>query len=311
MSGFSVIIPVYNASKFIEKAVNSALYFDEVQEIILVEDKSSDNSLGICEQLVLHNSRIKLYQHPDKGNHGAGASRNLGMEKANSEFIAFLDADDFYLPNRFEAEKEIFKDLRIEGVFGGLGTEYLTEKGKEEFQNKFKNTDLTTVNFSAEGEDVFRGLLGLTPKTFGTFFHLNTLTVRRSSIIKNNLRFNQNLRVHQDSDFIIKLAYHSYLKSGIINKAVAVRGVHDDNRITKIKTYSKQYNERQYLLWKSLYEWSKMQDLDNHTLRRLYLQYKAFELSLCSPVHKIIKLIPVIIRNPEILKTKYRFTFTH
>jgi glycosyltransferase involved in cell wall biosynthesis len=67
----SVIIPVYNASEFLEKAVDSALQFEEVKEIVLVEDKSTDNSLEICQKLVLKDSRIKLYQHPDKGNHGA------------------------------------------------------------------------------------------------------------------------------------------------------------------------------------------------------------------------------------------------
>jgi hypothetical protein len=54
--------------------------------------------------------------------------------------------------------------------------------------------------------------------------------------------------VHQDSDFIIKLAYHCHLKTGNITEAVAMRGIHDDNRITKIVKYSPQYNQRQFLM---------------------------------------------------------------
>lgn len=307
----SVIIPVYNASEFLEKAVDSALQFDEVKEILLIEDKSTDDSLEVCTKLTLKDSRIKLHQHSDKGNHGAGASRNLGLEKANSEFISFLDADDYYLPNRFEAEKEIFKDSKIEGIFGAIGVEYLSEKGKEEFQNKFKNISLTTVNFPAEGKDVFKGLLGLTPKVFGTFFHLNALTVRRSALKKNNLRFNENLRVHQDSDFIIKLAYHCHLTSGIIDKAIAVRGIHDNNRITKIVRYSKDYNQRQFLLWNSLYEWSKSVELDSDANQHIYLQKKAFELAVKKGFSKAINLFTTVIGNPSILKTRYRFTYTH
>mgnify|MGYP001193064733 FL=1 len=311
MLEISVIIPVYNAAEFLERAVNSALQFDEVKEIVLIEDKSTDRSLEICQKLVSQNPRIKLYQHPDKGNHGAGASRNLGLEKAQHEFIAFLDSDDHYLPNRFDVEKTIFTDPKVEGTFGAIGVEYLSEKGKEEYQVKFKNATLTTVNYPAEGEEVFRGLLSLTPKTFGTFFHLNALTVRKSSIHKNNLRFNEQLRVHQDSDFIIKLAHTCYLKSGNITEAVAVRGVHDNNRITKIKIYSKEYNERQLLLWNSLYEWSKTKKLDKEVKQRIYLQKKAFEISLKTGLTKILDVFFTALQTPDILKTRYRFTYTN
>ncbi|WP_312389427.1 glycosyltransferase family 2 protein [Chryseobacterium sp.] len=305
----SVIIPVYNASAFLEKAVNSALQFNEVKEIVLVEDQSTDHSLEICKRLAAENSRIKLFQHPDKGNHGAGATRNLGIEKAACEFIAFLDSDDYYLPNRFEKEKQLFNQLEIEGVFGAIGIEYLSEKGKEEFQSKFKNISLTTVNYPAEGKEVFRGLLGLSPKTFGTFFHLNALTIRKSSIEKYNLRFNKDLRVHQDSDFIIKLSYFCHLKSGIIDQAIAIRGVHDDNRITKIKKYSKEYNQRQFLLWKSLYDWAIFNDLSNEYQQKIYLNYKSYNLALKAGMNKYFSILTEIVKNPTILKTKYRFTY--
>jgi glycosyltransferase involved in cell wall biosynthesis len=305
----SVIIPVYNASEFLEKAVDSALPFEEVKEIVLIEDQSTDNSLEICRKLVLKDSRIKLYQHPDQGNHGAGATRNLGLEKAGCEFISFLDADDHYLPNRFDAEKEIFKEQKAEGVFGAIGVEYLSEKGRKEFEDKFKNVSLTTVNFPAEGEEVLKGLLGLTPKVFGTFFHLNTLTIRKTALVKNNLRFNENLRVHQDSDFIIKLASHCYLKSGIIDNAIAIRGVHDNNRITKIIRYSPQYNERQFLLWKSLYEWADAHPLPPDCKRKIYLTYKSFDLSLKTGFNKYFCTFLELIKNPQILKTQYRFTY--
>ncbi len=309
MLKISVIIPVYKAEAFLKKAVESALQHDEVTEILLIEDASPDNSLQICEELVAKFEKVKLFQHPDKGNHGAGASRNLGLEKASQEFVAFLDADDYYLPNRFEAEKEIFKNEKIEGVFGAIGTEFLSEKGKIEFQEKFKNTELTTVNFAAEGEEVFKGLLGLTPKIFGSFFHLNALTIRNESLKKNQLKFNENLRVHQDSDFIIKLSFLTHLKSGIIDKAVAIRGVHDDNRITKIVRYSAKYNERQFLLWKSLFEWSKTQNLQSDAREKISLQYKAFDLSLKKGLSKYLLILLNIIKNPKILQSRYRFTF--
>ncbi|WP_228459190.1 glycosyltransferase family 2 protein [Chryseobacterium carnipullorum] len=165
----SVIIPVYNAEKYVSKAVESALQFREVEEVILIEDQSPDNALMICRELSLKYDRVKLFQHPDQGNHGAGSSRNLGIEKSSSDFIAFLDADDYFLPNRFDAERVLFKDPRIEGVFNAIGTEFLTEKGEEDFLSNINDEYLLTVNYPAEGQEVFKGLLGQTPKKFGTF----------------------------------------------------------------------------------------------------------------------------------------------
>lgn len=303
----SVVVPVYNASLFLRKAVESALQFDEVKEIILAEDLSTDNSLAICRQLAIEHTRIKLYQHPDKGNHGAGATRNLGIDNASSEFIAFLDADDYYLPNRFDAEKEIFRDSKIEGVFGALGIEYLSEKGRIEFQNKFKDTTLTTVNFPAEGEEVFKGLIGVSERVFGSFFHLNTLTIKKSSLMKNEIRFNKNLRVHQDSDLIIKLAYHCYLKSGIIDAAVAIRGVHDDNRITKIKPYSKKFYHNNFLLQESLYSWSRSTSMKKEYSKKIKLDYLTFMIANKTGIAKWIYFIKTALFYPEITKTRYRF----
>lgn len=305
----SVIIPVYNAEKFVSQAVKSALQFEEVYEVILVEDKSPDQALRVCEQLAEEYDRVKLYQHPDKGNHGAGPTRNLGIEKSTGDFISFLDADDYYLPNRFDAEKELFKDSKIDGVFNAIGTEYLTEKGKEEFESKFKETSLSTVNYPAEGEEVFKGLLGLTTKTFGTSFHLNSLTIRKESLEPHHIRFNKDLRVHQDTEFIIKLAYHCHLKTGCIDKAVAIRGVHDNNRITKIIKYSPQYNQRQFLLWSSLNSWASDNQIPSEPRKRIYLIYKSFDLSLKKGFVKYCNILGEVLKNPEILKTKYRFTY--
>jgi glycosyltransferase involved in cell wall biosynthesis len=171
----SVIIPVYNAKKYVSKAVDSALQFKEVEEIILIEDGSPDNALIVCRELAQKHDRVQLFQHPDKKNHGAGSSRNLGIEKASKDFIAFLDADDYFLPNRFDAEKELFKDPEIEGVFNAIGTEFLTEKGKEDFLSNINDNHLLTVNYPAEGHEVFRGLLGkhlLHLAVFSLWMHL-------------------------------------------------------------------------------------------------------------------------------------------
>lgn len=307
MLNISVVIPVYNAEELLEKAVDSTLQFSEVREVLLIEDKSPDNSLEVCKKLVAKDSRVKLFQHSDKGNHGAGATRNLGLEKATQDFIAFLDSDDYYLPNRFDAEKEIFKDEKIEGVFGALGTEFLSEKGQKEFQQKFKETTLTTVKYPAEGEDVFLGITGF-KEDFGLFFHLNTLTFRRRILANENIKFNEALKIHQDMDFIIKLAHYAYLKTGNISSAVAIRGVHDDNRITKVKQYSTQFYQNIYKLYTSLYFWSANQKGISPSAKKLIkLRYMAFKTANKNGVSKYAFFGWKSIFNPMLLKTRYRF----
>lgn len=303
----SVIIPVYNASQYLAKAVHSALQFPEVAEIILAEDGSTDNSLLVCEKLAADFPTVKLVRHEDLGNHGAGAARNLGLKHAVYNYVAFLDADDYYLPNRFEAEKKYFQRQEIHGVFGALGIEYLSEKGKTAFQEKFKANTLTTVNFPAEGKEVFRGLIDLTPAFFGSFFHLNTLTVQRKILHEKNIGFNENLRVHQDSDFILKLAYHSFLKTGIIDQPIAIRGVHDENRITKIKTYSSEFYRKKLLFHQSLYEWSEKNVAEKDFRKKIKLDYLSFKTANQKGIKKYISYVFFVLQNPQLLRTRYRF----
>ncbi|CAA7392622.1 glycosyltransferase family 2 protein [Chryseobacterium fistulae] len=126
----TVIIPVYNSEHYIGRAVESALQFEEVMEVLLIEDQSPDNALEVCHNLTEQYDRVKLFQHSDRGNHGAGASRNLGIENARGDFLAFLDSDDYYLPNRFDREKELFQNPEVDGVYGALGVEYYSEYAK-------------------------------------------------------------------------------------------------------------------------------------------------------------------------------------
>jgi len=97
----SVIIPVYNAARFIEKTISSVLLQPEVRELILVDDGSQDRSLIILRTAATKDKRIKVYWHEGHANRGPGASRNLGLAHANSSWISFLDADDYLLPGRF------------------------------------------------------------------------------------------------------------------------------------------------------------------------------------------------------------------
>ncbi|MFP3595974.1 glycosyltransferase family 2 protein [Chryseobacterium sp. SIMBA_029] len=273
----SIIVPVYNAEKFVSQAVESALQFEEVHEVILVEDKSPDNALLVCQELAEKHSRVKLYQHPDKANHGAGASRNLGIQNATGDFIAFLDADDYYLPNRFDAEKELFKNEAVEGVYGAIGVHYYSEKAKEQYYRVFGDR-LTTVYKKHDPKDVFPGQLNMRG-TFG-LFSIDALTIRKSALKKMEFFFKTHLKLHQDTEFLFRLSYYLDLYPGILDKAVAIRGVHENNRITKIDSREVKPATTRVVLWKEVNHWAEHEaTLPKEIKLHIKRVYRSFEIA--------------------------------
>ena len=295
----SVITPVYNAEKFVTQAVESALQFDEVYEVILVEDQSPDNALQVCAALAEKYDRVKLFQHPDKGNHGAGASRNLGLEKATGDFIAFLDADDYYLPNRFDAEKELFKNPEVEGVYGAIGVHYYSEKAKNQFYSLFGDR-LTTVYKNHPPKDVFRGQLGM----LGSFglFSIDALTVRKSALDqKLSPMMKTHLRLHQDTEFLFRLSYYLDLYPGILDNAVANRGVHESNRITQVDSGRIKPSLSRVMLWEEINNWSQ-NELSVSEDIKLHIQrmHRSFEIANAPFVKKwgmILKYLAIDFRS--------------
>src|SRR3989344_2966502 len=96
----SIIIPAYNAEKYIGRAIKSALSqaYDNL-EIIVVDDGSLDRTREIAESF--KDSRVKyLYQQ----NRFQGAARNYGIRESKGEYITFLDADDMYMPGKVERQ---------------------------------------------------------------------------------------------------------------------------------------------------------------------------------------------------------------
>lgn len=303
----TAIIPVYNAAAFIEKAVESVLQFPEVKEILLVEDGSKDNSFVICQKLAEKYEIVKLITHPDHENRGVSASRNLGIDNATQEFITFLDADDYWLPNRFDAEREIFKDPKIDGVFGALSTEFISEQGKAEYLNKFGNHGLTTVNFAAEGKEIFHNLVA-EPNTFGSSFSLIALTIRKTAISNPTLRLSPQLSIGEDKEFIIRLAYNKHLKTGIIDTPVANRTAHDSNSITKIPNYSGNAFNHQAMLYKSLYLWAnKEKNFPLQTKKLFKLKYLSARIASKAGIKKYMLFAGYTLINPTLLKTRYRY----
>jgi glycosyltransferase involved in cell wall biosynthesis len=116
MPYFSIIIPVYNKARFISTTLKSVLNqsFPDF-ELIIINDGSTDNSED--EILKLKDNRIVYFS---KKNEGVSKARNFGLEKATSDFICFLDADDFWYPNFLETFHHYINKSPNKKVFTSL-----------------------------------------------------------------------------------------------------------------------------------------------------------------------------------------------
>ena len=96
----SVVVPVYNAEKWLEKCVKGIIgQTYKNLEIILVNDGSTDNSGDICNKLAALDNRIKVV---NKNNGGVSSARNIGIQKSTGKFICFIDSDDTVSPTHIE-----------------------------------------------------------------------------------------------------------------------------------------------------------------------------------------------------------------
>lgn len=100
MPAVSIVIPVYNAEKWLDRTVACVLNQTlQDWELILVNDSSSDGSADICERYAQQDERIRVFH---QGRSGPGIARNLGKKKATGDYIGFMDADDYILPRMYE-----------------------------------------------------------------------------------------------------------------------------------------------------------------------------------------------------------------
>lgn len=104
----SVVMPVYNASRFLEQAVDSVLAQSHKNfELILVDDCSTDNSLELARSYEKLDSRIRVIESPV--NQGVAKTRNVGIAEARGEYIALLDSDDVWLDTKLEKQLDLIK----------------------------------------------------------------------------------------------------------------------------------------------------------------------------------------------------------
>lgn len=249
----SVIIPVYNAAAYLQQAVTSALEQPQVKEVVLIEDGSTDGSPDVCRRCADLDHRVRLLTHADGANHGPGASRNVGIRAARCPFIAFLDADDYYLPQRFAAAATcIADDPTLDGVYDAVGTTFESDAARQWYRDA-NRPDVTTVLEPVPPEMLFEVLV---PGGRG-WFCTDGIVVRRSLFDRTGL-FDEDLRMCQDLAMWIRMAAFGRLAGGSMTCPVALRRVHDDNRIFRHRHLHAQWAARAH---RRLLQWAHAQRL--------------------------------------------------
>ena len=204
-SRVSAIIPVRNRPEFLSAAVESlvATGYPDL-EIVIVDDGSNDETLLRARGLEERFPRIvRVFRHDDGGNHGPGASRNLGVRLSAGEYVCFLDSDDVVLPNRFQVAVSLLdRDAAVDGVAERF---LVQEEG-------------AAPPREAAGVQVLGGAV---PGP-GIRWNTNTILLRKRCFLETG-GFSERLRTCEDLTLWIKLILSARIVAGGADPVVVIR----------------------------------------------------------------------------------------
>ena len=187
----SIIIPVYNCEEYIEQCLESTLKqtLKEI-EIICIDDGSLDKSYEILQEYARQYECIHIYSQI---NSGAGSARNLGLNHAKGQYVAFLDADDFYLDfDALEKMYNVCKEKKV-SVCGSFGK--ILEGNRLREANFYNTSNLSTTDIHKY--DDFQMDCG-----YYTFIY------ERKVLLEYNIKFPL-YRRFQDPPFMVRAMYHA------------------------------------------------------------------------------------------------------
>ena len=216
MPKLSVIIPVYNTEKYLGKCLDSVCNqtLSDI-EVICINDCSTDNSLNILRDYAQKDSRIKIIDF--KENKGAAIARNLGIDEANGEYIAFLDSDDY--PETSEFYEKLYLKAK--------------ETGADVVKGAYKNSDAISEDKSIN-EKIKEDKNNFCSTYCSAIFNLNLIK-------ENNIRFPE-LRDMEDPVFAFNCALKANAVEVVDNLNLIVTQRNDS--ITKLPITVKQVKDK-------------------------------------------------------------------
>jgi glycosyltransferase involved in cell wall biosynthesis len=185
MPKVSVIVPIYNVEKYLDRCMESLLNQTlEDIEIIMVDDGSPDNCPQMCDEYAKKDSRVKVVH---KKNAGLGFARNSGLDIATGEYVAFVDSDDYIVLDMYKTLYERAEADKCDAVFCGFRTEVR--------ENKWVYSDEVDADTLWKGKDVKQFMLNMIASGAGVKAErLYQMSVwhsiyKRLLIDENHLRF--------------------------------------------------------------------------------------------------------------------------
>jgi glycosyltransferase involved in cell wall biosynthesis len=184
----SVVVPVYNRGQYIHETISSVLAqtFQDF-EVIAIDDGSKDESRAVLDAF---GTAIRVLEHPGRANRGQSASINVGLQAARGEFIAILDSDDVWLPQKLASQVKYLDTHPDVGLVYGNGWA-IDETGRRRY--------VIYGPEHREDSDANRVLMDC-------YFFLPTNSLVRGEVMRKAGLFDESLRAAQDHDMAIRIA---------------------------------------------------------------------------------------------------------
>ncbi len=286
----SVIIPVFNAMPFIKQAVASALEQAEISELIIVDDGSTDGSYEYLVKLAKQYRKIKLFIHHLHANKGISTSRNLGVQMAKYPYVAFLDADDYFLKDRFK-----YSLPYLENQLNCIATVESTAVIKDKEINP-KVLSTTQIPKKYHPKELFK--IYTMSKTL--HFSLNGITIRRSSFDDIGF-FDPSLQRSEDTDFVYRLTLTQKLHIPQVEHIVAKYRRGNPNPFRN-KTNIRENKKMLYAKWYQLMLKNNWQKEINHRFTKMYI-YHSMPYPQCEKkINRYLTTAAFLLKNPACWK---------
>lgn len=200
MDVISIVVPIYNMEKYLERCLNSIMQqiYTNI-EIILVNDGSNDNSLLICKEYQKKDARIKII---DKQNEGVSVARNIGIESATGKYIGFVDPDDWIEPEMYESMHNTITGNNSNIVFCNYSKDSKISSSPRLL--KTKKDVLYKPDIIDEFISNMIGIEDILPKYYNIMGCIWRCLYRRDFIERYNLKFIPGITIMEDLIFTVE-----------------------------------------------------------------------------------------------------------
>lgn len=282
----SVVIPTYNSGETIIRAIDSVFSqsIDEPIEVIIIDDGSTDNTRNLINK---YPNSIKYFYQKNKG---VASARNMGISKSQGSYIAFLDADDEWLPHKLEIQLSIFKENpRISVVSAGMLDIQI-------------DGEINPTNHPSFHGDLFRRIVFYNP--VGT----SSVIIKRYIFNDTALRFSDVTNVGEDWLLWIRISarYKIYISNKIlVNRYLLPNSLENmayNNGIRKNITQIYKILKDDNVVYNKFkkYNIKKQGFIANHNAQELYLNGEYFKARQC--IINNIKYIPIVFLYRQLIK---------